>query len=245
MDAWRFGAFALSESVYEPHVHLPAHSHARAYLGLVVSGSHRETTSREERDCGRSSVVFHPAAERHANLFSPIGGRIFRLEIGDEWLARLRECEPFLDQPAESHGGRLSHIASRILSEFRLRDQVSSLAIESLTLEFATSLVRELRSGEARGPSWLRNAVGYLHARVAGEIQLSEVAAAAGVHPAHLNRVFRTHYGCSIGQYVRRMRIDRAARELVASRRRSRKSPPIWASPTRAISHASSPASPA
>jgi AraC family transcriptional regulator len=218
VDAWRFGAFELSESVYVPNAHLPLHSHTRAYLGFVVSGSHRETTTSHARECGRSSVVFHPAAERHANLFSPVGGRIFRLEIDDAWLTRLRECEPFLERPAESHGGRLSHIASRIFSEFRLRDSVSPLAIESLTLEFAAALVRGMRSSE-RAPSWLRTAVDYLHAHVLDEIQLAQVAAAAGVHPAHLNRVFRAHYGCSVGRYVRRLRIDRAARELVTSRR--------------------------
>src|SRR5215212_3269011 len=172
VDVWRFGAFELSESVYEPHAELPLHSHARAYLGLVVGGSHRETTTHHERECGRATVVFHPAAERHANLFSPSRGRIFRLEIDDEWLTRLRECEPFLEQPAESHGGRLSHIASRIFSEFRLRDPVSSLMVESLTLQFATSIVRDMRSGE-RAPSWLRNAADYLHARVLDEIHLA------------------------------------------------------------------------
>lgn len=37
-------------------------------------------------------------------------------------------------------------------------------------------------------------------------------------HPAHLARVFRKHYRCSVGQYVRRMRVDLAARQLAGSR---------------------------
>src|SRR5689334_19055453 len=69
LAAWRFGAFELSESVYDAGTVLPPHSHGRAYLGFVVNGRHRETTSRDDRDCRPSSVVFHPAAERHSNRF--------------------------------------------------------------------------------------------------------------------------------------------------------------------------------
>ncbi len=217
---WSLGPFQLSESVYAADAVLPPHAHARAYLGLVVKGGHRETTSLHERDCRPSTVIFHPAEERHANRFSPAGGRIFRLEIGDEWLMWLREHEARLDGPVESHGGRLSNIAARIFSEFHARDAVSPLMIEGLALEFATCVVRggdEPAKGLA--PPWLRTIVEYLHARVLDDVRLDEVASLAGVHPAHLNRMFRRHYCCSVGQYVRRMRIDLAARELAESQR--------------------------
>ena len=216
---WRFGAFELSESVYDAGAVLAPHCHGRAYLAFVVNGCHRETTTREARDCRRSSVVFHPASERHANRFSGDGGRIFRVELDDPWLARLRECEAPLDRPVESHGGGLSHIASRILSEFRARDGVSALMIEGLVLEFMTSVARGGDHPSGRAPAWLRTAVEYLHARADQEIRLDAVASATGVHPAHLNRVFRTHYRCSVGEYVRRLRIDRATHELSQSDR--------------------------
>ena len=117
---------------------------------------------------------------------------------------------------AESHRGPLSQIASRMLSEFRSRDSVSSLMIEGLALEFATQLART-REAPAGGP--LRDVVEYLHARAAEEIRLEDVARVAGVHPAHLSRLFRARHGCSVGEYIRRLRVDLAARELAASRR--------------------------
>jgi AraC family transcriptional regulator len=217
---WRVGAFQLSESVYGANTVLPPHTHPRAYLGFVVNGGHRESTPHCERDCRPATVVFHPAAERHANRFSPAGGRIFRLEIDEPWLMRLRECHARLDRAVESHGGPLSSIASRIFSEFRARDPVSPLMIEGLALEFATGLVR---GGDVavRGaaPAWLRPTVDYLHARALEEIHLDDVASLAGVHPAHLSRVFRRHYHCSVGQFVRRLRVELAARALAESQR--------------------------
>ncbi len=128
-------------------------------------------------------------------------------------MARLR----VLDRPVESHGGPLSTIASRMFSEFHERDSVSSLMIESLALEFASCVARSASKDLA--PTWLRRTVDYLHDRVLDEIHLDDVAALAGVHPAHLSRVFRKHYQCSVGQYVRRLRIDLATRELAESQR--------------------------
>src|SRR2546427_9344807 len=220
VGTWRVGPFELSESVYAAHARLLPHAHSRAYLGLVVRGGHCETAARQERSCGPATVVFHPACELHANEFSSSGGRIFRLEMEDEWLTRLRDCGARLDRAAEAHHGPLSQIASRMLSEFRTRDGVSSLIIEGLALEFATLLVRALDvTTTGRAPAWLADVVDYLHARVTDEVRLDDLARLAGVHPAHLNRVFRTWHGCSVGEYIRRLRVDLAARELTASRK--------------------------
>jgi len=69
VGSWRVGSFELSESVYAAHARLRPHAHARAYLGLVVRGAHRETAGTQERSCEPATVVFHPAFERHANQF--------------------------------------------------------------------------------------------------------------------------------------------------------------------------------
>jgi AraC family transcriptional regulator len=43
------------------------------------------------------------------------------------------------------------------------------------------------------------------------------IAAAAGIHPVHLARVFRRHCGYTLGDYVRKLRVDFAARQLLAT----------------------------
>ena len=220
VKAWRGGAFQLSESVYAANSILEEHRHARAYLAFVVHGAHRETTGGSERDCAPASVVLHPAGERHKNKFSPGGGRIFRLEIDDDWLLRLRDAGASLDEPTESHRGPLSQIAARIFCEFRTPDTVSPLIIEGLMLEFATHVVRTKEFATCdRSPKWLITVAEYLRVHAGSPIRLMDVARLADVHPAHLNRVFRTRYGLSIGEYVRRMRVDFAAHELVHSTR--------------------------
>jgi AraC family transcriptional regulator len=56
-----------------------------------------------------------------------------------------------------------------------------------------------------------------LDSRIGTRPSLAELAALARVHPVHLARSFRQHYGVSIGEYVRRLRLEWAAAQLAAT----------------------------
>jgi AraC-like DNA-binding protein len=43
------------------------------------------------------------------------------------------------------------------------------------------------------------------------------VAESIGIHPVHLAREFRKHYHCTVGEYLRRLRIEHASRKLIES----------------------------
>jgi AraC family transcriptional regulator len=71
----------------------------------------------------------------------------------------------------------------------------------------------------AAPPTWLPEATEYLRARFRESFRVADVACAVGVHPVHLARVFRLHHGTTVGEEVRRLRIDWAAAELSSSER--------------------------
>jgi AraC family transcriptional regulator len=53
-----------------------------------------------------------------------------------------------------------------------------------------------------------------LNDRFREPVRISELAAVAEVHPVHFARVFRAHYGVTPGSYMRRLRLQWAARQL-------------------------------
>ena len=69
----------------------------------------------------------------------------------------------------------------------------------------------------AASPSWILRARDLLHADLARRRTLANLAAEVGVHPVTLARGFRRSFGCSVGEYVRRLRIERAASQLGGS----------------------------
>ena len=98
-----------------------------------------------------------------------------------------------------------------------------TLPRNSLPENFLRMLEQGLREGQSanssgrRFPKWLERVRDILEQRFAEPFKLSEIAAEAGVHPVHLAREFRKYYGTSVGEYLRRVRIEYACRELMGS----------------------------
>ncbi len=93
--------------------------------------------------------------------------------------------------------------------------------IEGLTLEMLAEATRrsEKKSSSTMRPRWLRDARDFIHANFALRISLSDVAESVGVNAAYLARTFRKNYGCSVGDYARKLQIEYAERQLSQTNR--------------------------
>jgi AraC family transcriptional regulator len=217
---WReFAGLTLSESAYPARLRQPRHAHEPASFSLVLGGGYAETFGRRRFECRPATVVFRRPDESHAVAFGDAEARIFRLDLGPAWLARLCAAPAPTPETAELNGDGACHLAVRLYREFRWADEFSPLAVEGLALELWAAASR--RAGRARltpePPRWLERARESLHARPAQAPTLSAMAREAGVHPAHLAHEFRRFYGTTAGGYLRRLRVERAA-TLVARR---------------------------
>jgi AraC family transcriptional regulator len=56
-----------------------------------------------------------------------------------------------------------------------------------------------------------------LHAHFAEEVTIDNLAAAVGVHPTHLMRTFRRFHRCTVGEYLRSLRVEHACHLLSTS----------------------------
>jgi AraC family transcriptional regulator len=207
--------FCLKEFAQPPHRRLPWHEHPDASICFVVSGSYAERVRGEDRECPSHSMMFKPAAERHADEFGRDGGRCLLIEIASR---RLETIEPFSDittRPGLFRTARLAGLGRRIYREFTEEDGLSPLAVEGLILEVLVEASRTTVAAPTQTqPKWLERARDLIHAGVDQPLTLSSIAREVGIHPAHLARSFRAHYHRPIGDYIRRLRIERAAREL-------------------------------
>ncbi len=106
----------------------------------------------------------------------------------------------------------LPELFLRMYYKFLEMDDKSLKALEQALLEG-----QSVSNSGRRFPQWLERVRNILEQRFAEPYKLSEIAAEAGVHPVHLAREFRKHYGTSVGEYLRRVRIEYACRELMDS----------------------------
>jgi AraC family transcriptional regulator len=211
----RFGGFTLTEGVHPDGTSLPWHTHAGPTMCFVLQGSFTEISGGVSIACRPATFKVTPAGERHCDRFDQGDVRGLMIEVDPVRVESVRPYSRLLEERVAFQGGLLAAIAGRIYQEFRRMDQAAPLAIEGLLLELLAAGARH-SAVQASGaqPAWLGDVIEMLHSHTGSHWTLSQLAAAVQVHPVTLARAFRRAHACSVGEYVRRLRIERAAQEL-------------------------------
>lgn len=205
--------FVLREIVHQPGVKIPKHSHERAHVGFVLRGVFTEKCERKKLECKPLSVSFLAPGATHSDNFRS-GAHCFVLELAPQQFKRVSEYLT-LNDPICRHGGMLSWLTLRLYTEARRKDEASSLAVEGLALEILAELSRQYAvTSERKPPRWLEQAREIIHAQFTKPLTHDQIANAVAVHPVYLASVFRQHYGCTIGEYARRLRIEFACQNI-------------------------------
>lgn len=210
----RIPGFTLTAGVHAKGAELPWHAHDGATICLAVRGAFREYGHGRVTICYPSTLKVTPAGEPHWNRFDLGDTRGLLIEVDGSRRATLGELAGTLDERWQSDGGVAAAVAHRVYDEFIQRDSATPLAVEGLLLELLAAVAR---SAEPRGDPrarWLARARDLIRAGYTEPITLGGLAAAVGVHPVTLARGFRATYDCTVGEYVRRCRVEHAAREL-------------------------------
>ena len=206
--------YTLSEALYPSKLRQPRHTHKLASFSFVLAGSYIESCGSQTSARSPSSVIFHPPQESHAvDFVSDV--RIISVQFDFKRLTQMREYSSILDESSICRSETITWLGNRLYREFRRMDSFSRLSIEGLVLELLAEASRSKKSaGEKAVPRYLSDAKDYLHDNFAESFLLEDVAKIADVHAVHLSRVFRKTFGCTIGEYVRRRRVEFAARQV-------------------------------
>jgi AraC-like DNA-binding protein/quercetin dioxygenase-like cupin family protein len=209
--------FLLTELAYLANFRVKRHSHESAHFVLVLKGAYRENYGNKTRICKPGSLVFHPADEIHSNQIQNTTARDFSIEIAPGWIDRFRDYSSWLDNPSHFRGNGPALLAARLYREFQHLDEVSPLAIEALALEIAVAGARFRPKKASKPPRWLILSRDILHARFTESLRVADLAESVGIHPGYLASEFRRHYSSTVGQYVRKLRVRAACRDLLRS----------------------------
>ena len=209
--------FRVTDLRFAPLARLPRHRHERACLAVVVDGDVDKTFRARDLPAPAATVLTMPPLEPHADRFGRTGARIVVVEPDCATVERLRPVLGALDCVDHFRDLGAVAVATRLAIELGARDRAAPLAVEGLVLELLARVARAPQRGTTRPPAWLADATDYVHAHFRESFRVADVAAAVGVHPVHLARVFRCRHGATVGEYVRQLRLDWAAIELAES----------------------------
>lgn len=205
----------LREVVYRERV-IPRHAHATAGFCLVLDGVYEERYARTTLACRARTVTFSPAAEAHANVFGS-AAHCLTIDLAPAWLERMESGAARFREPFEMQGGALAWIGERLRREMHGGDDAAPLIVEGLLLEMMGVASRSGARAQANVSPAIRRALELLHARFREPLSLAELARETGRHPVYLASAFRRAYGETVGDCIRRLRIEHAARALAQS----------------------------
>lgn len=202
--------FIMLETALRPSTQVPMHTHENATIVLIMSGDYRETFRGRTIIHPPMTVIAKPAGERHANDIGAKGASCLVLELTNAKVSELDSiCRP-CEAPAVRRGGSASLTALKILRELRRPDALTPLALESAAMQMVVDLSRQPPADYTNEPRWVKQVIEMIHSEPPAGLRLARLADVIGVHPIHLARTFRRHYGRSIGRYVRSLQVERA-----------------------------------
>lgn len=196
---------------------LPRHSHTEPTLCFLMDGRFTEYSRNQSIDCVSGTMKLMPAGEVHANRFVAPESHGVRIDIAPARFAESAMIRAMLDEHRVVTSDGPGMLMRRLVAELRTRDDASRMVVEGLLLELLGVLSRDGLRREIGIPRWLRRADEVVHADYASNISLSRVAGMVGVAPATLARSYRAAFMVSVGERVRQLRLEQAARELTST----------------------------
>ena len=220
IQSLEINGFRLTNATFPSLLNLPSHYHEVACFAVVLQGAVDKVFPRHAYTLPATTMVTMPPQERHCDQFALTGAHMLVIEpikVADEL---LHPCAHLFSLIHVARDKTVMALAQRITRELQMPDAVSALTINGLLFEVLAVAARRKRpfsTAASPPPIWLKIVHNYLHDCFDQSFQLADLAAEVGVHPVHLARVFRTYYGMTLGEYVRRLRVEWAAQQLATS----------------------------
>ncbi|WP_160712845.1 helix-turn-helix domain-containing protein [Chitinophaga solisilvae] len=196
------GGVIVSETSYTQKVYEGWHYHENHLLSLAVKGGTLEARSGGEREVLPGTVMLYQSGEKHRNRHTRHPSRNINLEIEESFLMQhgltfstLRDA-PF--------------VKTTLLQIFR-----ESLSAAPFSQTAIASLVLSLFAAPARPahgplPAWVPLLRDYLQDQWNETPSLNTLATATGVHPVTISHYFPVYFHCSLGAYLRKIKVEKA-----------------------------------
>lgn len=206
----------LTETIYT-HEWVDWHYHENAYFTYLLEGKMVEGSKKEKNICSRGTLLYHNCQESHYNIKPPGFTKGFHIEISAEW-TKEQKLSGGIEGKCRVSQPQTLHNIQKIYSEFRSNCTDSGSAIEELLVD--TFGILEKTGSGINNPAWLKEVIKIIETRFTENLSLNELSQFAGVHPVHLSRDFKKHFGCNVTSYIRRCRLELALK-LISAKNRS------------------------
>ncbi len=205
-------SLTLTDTVYT-HDFVDWHYHENPYFTFLLQGGLTEGHKKGRETYGAGNILFHHWDECHYNRKPTGTARGFHLEIESDFLKDFDLSLSGVQGNRTVGEPQLKILFCRLLAESKSGNPDSGMVIESLVLEILSLLSKTPLNIEKGSPRWVGRLREILadHDPGTASLSLSEISGMLDIHPVHLSRSFTKYFPCTLGDYVRMIKIEKAA----------------------------------
>jgi AraC family transcriptional regulator len=204
----------LTEAGYTPHIEVPWHYHENAYFYYHLRGRLDEVNKKQTLTCTPGTLLFHHWQDPHYDKNFSTDAVFFHIELEKNWFA-VHHLNPDVLEGSMQLGNPACKTAfQKIYSELKINDNATQLSVDGLLLQSFAAIMRHSQKEKHGIPGWVARIREILND---GETQghtLQQLSLETGIHPVHLSKEFPKYFNAGFGDYVRNVKIERAARLL-------------------------------
>jgi AraC family transcriptional regulator len=215
----------VSKTTYQEKVFEGWHSHQNNHLSFILEGGNREYRRHADYAVLPGNIIFYHSGELHRNANTQHPSQNINLEIEDHFLEQYEASFNAAPHIALNtlHTAGTSYSASAAWQQTQARltavkiyhdclaaDQHSTLSIHQQLLSLLQTASMPEQPAKQLFGGRVSQVVAMLHDRWNENISLQDLTAITALHPVTVSRHFSACFHCSIGEYMRRLRIEKA-----------------------------------
>lgn len=183
-----------------------AHYHENPHICFLLQGGDIESRNNHLYERKTGDIYFYYAGEMHASISRKSISKNTNIEFGKAFLQKYAVSESQIDE-AVNNNLDAKFLILKMQQEMLVDDSVSQLSIQTLLLDLINA------SNNSRNPSaprWVQVLDDLLNDRWNEQVTLNELSVATETHPVTISKNFRRYFSCTLGEYLRKLKIDKS-----------------------------------
>lgn len=198
---------AIVETEYQNKVFEGWHSHTNAHITLFLKGGTSEKRKNSNTAVGPGSLLFYHSNELHLNENTLFPSKNINLEIEEHLLKELQITEAVIEKSVEN-AALSKFLILKIFKEFQTGDSFSGDTINMLFTQLAQANIHADKY--EKSPIWVKNLYELLNDCWNENPNLQDLAKILNLNPITISKHFPKYFGCTLGEYMRRIKINRS-----------------------------------
>ncbi|MFH6992708.1 helix-turn-helix transcriptional regulator [Flavobacterium sp. FlaQc-48] len=198
---------AVVETEYKNKVYEGWHSHNNAHITLFLKGGTTEKRKNFSENVGPGSLLFYHSDELHLNQDTLFPSKNINIEIEDHLLKELELTEAIIEKSVQ-HTALTKFLILKIFKECQVADAFSGDTIQMLFVQLSNANTHLERF--EKSPFWVKSLNELLNDSWNENPGLQDLAQVLNVNPITISKHFPKYFGCTLGEYMRRMKINRS-----------------------------------